>query len=159
MVTAAPTTVPPAVIPPVVFNCSFPKSIVPLEDTIEPFEIVISPISAEVLTSIVVKLDRLASILIVNVSGDDTIASKFVPVLTVNVLPEATACVFVPSVNVKPAAAIAIALISFTAPITVVADNELSSVAMSPKSLEARALNSVLNLSKLSVVDTCLTAI
>ena len=92
-------------------------------------------------------------------SGDETVAVIPVPVVTNIVLPEATACVFEPSDNMKPAAAIAIELISFTASITEVADKVDDKFEISPKSFAAKALNSILNLSKLSVSDTCLTAI
>ena len=53
IVNPAPTSVPPADIPPVVFNCSLPKSIVPLAEVIEEVPICMFAISAVVATSIV----------------------------------------------------------------------------------------------------------
>ena len=109
IVKPAPTNVPPAVTPPVVFNCSLPKSIVPLAEVIEEVPIAIFAISAVFAISIEVRPDKFVFSEIFNVSGDDTVAVNPVPVVTNLVLPEATACVFEPSDNIKPAAAIAIA--------------------------------------------------
>ena len=58
IVKPAPTNVPPAVTPPVVFNCSLPKSIVPLAEVIEEVPIAMFAISAVFATSIVVRPDK-----------------------------------------------------------------------------------------------------
>ena len=159
-----PLIVPPETLP-VVVKFSSPKDIVPLLSVIEPSVSVKFPASTVaastkgVVNSVVIV--TFAGKPIVNVSVALTTASISFEVPKILIVSPAPTCCLVEEASSikKPAAADTWADNSFTAPITEVAERAASSVAISPKSNEVIALNSVLNFSSVSVIAILLTAI